>query len=124
MGDRRFHDFDAAWAERAERDQPPGIRVFGEDITLPASEPAKVYLLKTRVAGGGGERALTTPLAIDILRCYVGDVIDRWVDERHLEVEQLVELLFRIAALYKEPAEEDEPEGEAPAPGTGAPSPT
>jgi hypothetical protein len=118
MAKERFHDFDAAWAER----KPLTIKVQGNLHALPASLPLKLVTRLERLRGDKGDEYKPSLDELNELAStlFGREQIDAWI-EGGLELDQLGDLFTKTIELYKgEDDSEAEPEGEAPAPETGA----
>lgn len=105
----KFHDFDAMWAEAMpEEAQRPKVRIFGEEIILPASAPARVMLIAMRAAeeGDDAERALSAE-EIYKLSCafYGAERVEQWFD-RGMTLEQLVDVFGYTMSLYNRRGDE------------------
>ncbi len=103
MAKERMFDFDAFWqeAEPQEADRPK-VRVFGEDVYLPASIPARIILRAMRAAQEGEDAE--TPLSGEEVyksacALYGAERIDAWLD-KGLSLSQLADLVNQGIRLY------------------------
>lgn len=125
----KFHDFDAMWGEAFpdEADRPK-VRVFGEDVLLPASIPARIILkaVRSAEAGDNSDRSLRLEEVYEqACALYSKERIEDWMD-RGLTFKQLDELVGYAIQLYmrsddeQEDDESEESEGNAKPPKMGA----
>lgn len=120
MGNDMFFDFDAFWAEAMpEEADRPRIKVFGEEINLPAVLPARIMLKALRYqeddSRGLGEQLENY---IDDLKLFVGaDRVERWLD-KGIETTQIIQIYTHIIGLYTPKVDDDDEGNEAP-PKTG-----
>jgi len=115
----RTFDFDRFWAEAMPKEADRRkVRVFGEDVFLPVSIPARIILRAMRAAEAGeGENATLSADEVDKAACalYGQERIEAWLD-RGLTVGQLGDLVNHAIRLY---IDEGDDEGNATAPGEG-----
>jgi hypothetical protein len=127
-----LHDLDA-WLEEEER-QAPRVKLFGEQVTLPAEPPFDLILRVYRLLEGRGKDADLDPEAMaEVLGLIYGPKRVQGWRARGLGVRRM-EKLARVAMDYwqlgstvdaAEDAHAKEQQGEAPAPeGSGPSSPT
>lgn len=114
-------DFDRFWAEAMpEQADRPKVRVFGEDVFLPVSIPARIILRALRAAEAGeGENATLSVDEVYNAACalYGKERIEAWLD-KGLTVGQLGDLVNHAIRLYTGQDDGDD-EGNATAPGEG-----
>lgn len=104
-------DFDAFWAEAMpDQDSRPKVRVFGEDVYLPASIPARIVLKAMRAAEADDDanRVLSLEEIYEqACALYTKERIDAWMD-RGLTFKQLDDLVGHGLRLYMGAADEGE----------------
>lgn len=121
MSDKTF-DFDQFWAETMpDEAQRPKVRIFGEDILLPANPPARVMLWAMRAAeqGEDGEAVLSSGEIYKITCAFYGtDRVEGWFD-KGMTLAQLGSVFQHTIALYNRGGN-DADVGNETAPTTGA----
>lgn len=124
MSKRRMFDFDAFMVEaEPEKDNRPMVRVFGEDVYLPATIPARIVLRAMRAAEAGEDAS--TQLRLEEVysqacALYTKERVEGWMD-KGLTMAQLDRLVGEGLRLYMQPEDDDtDGEGNPPAPEHGA----
>jgi len=102
MAKRKFIDFDRFWQEtQPKEDELPRVRVFGEDIVLPASLPAVIVLQYIRAGADADERVGAETMVKIAESLFGADRLQRWLDNG-LTQQQLIDLVTETVRLYRD----------------------
>lgn len=96
----KFLDFDQFWSEmRPDEAEAPRVRVFGEEVTLPASPPAMIVLRYLR-AGVDPDAKVEPDFMVKLAEAIFGrERLDGWL-EKGLTLFQLIDLVTRTVRMY------------------------
>lgn len=103
-----------------EETDRPQIKVFGEEITLPAVLPARIMLKALRYQEDP-DRSMVEQIEeyVADLKLFVGaDRVERWLD-KGIETTQIIQIYTHIIGLYTPEAEDADNEGNEAPPKTG-----
>lgn len=107
MAKRKFIDFDRFWQEtQPKEDELPRVRVFGEEVTLPASIPAIVVIRYLRQSVDEDETIGGDTLVQVADALFGRETLDRWLS-KGLTITQLGDLVSRTLNLYMGGEDED-----------------
>lgn len=107
MAKGKLLDFDQFWAETQPEDaELPRVRVFGEEVTLPASIPAIIVIRYLR-QGVDEDEPIGGDTLVQVADALFGrETLDRWLN-RGLTITQLGDLVSRTLNLYMGGGDED-----------------
>lgn len=111
---KRMFDFDEFWKEaEAESAERPTVKVFGEELVLPASLPARVMLRALRPQVNDEEVGVLPyeEVLAQTKALYGPGNVERWLD-KGITIAQLADLLNHGISLYLQNEEADVDEGD------------